>query len=54
MEGANELALLAFNFVTTETGPLLLVIGAISVADLFVWFLIRLFKQLPKFKGIKW
>ncbi|MNW21087.1 hypothetical protein D3C71_2218030 [compost metagenome] len=51
---ASELALTAFNFVTRELGPVLLVIGAISVADLFIWFLIRMFKQLP-FKGkFKW
>lgn len=46
---AADMAYASFAYVT-EISPLLLIIGAVSVADLFIWFIINLFKKLPKFK----
>lgn len=49
MTEAAEMAYAAFGYVK-EIAPLLLIIGGISVADLIIWFLIRLFKKMPTFK----
>lgn len=49
---ANQLAEAAFNFIL-KFSPLVLIIAAVSVADLIVTFVIKLMKQAPTYGFMK-